>query len=60
MANKKTVETVEPMEVMEAEPTVEATDHEDFVTRKLKAINAMQKPLKAEKSASRLLRKARN
>ena len=43
-----------------AEPKVVEEQHEDFVSRKLKAINEMQKPAKAERLASRLLRKARN
>lgn len=43
------------------EPIVEEkVEHETFLERKLKAINNMQKPAKAEKLASRLLRKARN
>lgn len=37
-----------------------ATEREDFLTRKLKAVNEMQKPAKAERLANRLLRKARN
>lgn len=53
MAKEKKVESVEPIEIVEEQ-------HEDFVSRKLKAINEMQKPSKAEKLASRLLRKARN
>lgn len=52
MAKEKKVESVEPIVVEEK--------HEDFFSRKLKAINNMQKPSKAEKLASRLLRKARN
>lgn len=46
---------VEPMEEMAVEK-----QHEDFLSRKLKAINNMEKPSKAEKLANRLLRKARN
>ena len=53
MAKEKKVESVEPIETVEEK-------HEDFFSRKLKAINEMQKPSKAEKLASRLLRKARN
>lgn len=53
MAKEKKVEVDEPKEV-----TVE--EHASFVERKLKAINEMQKPEKAEKLAHRLLRKARN
>ena len=52
MAKEKKVESVEPIVVEE--------QHEDFLARKLKAINNMEKPAKAEKLASRLLRKARN
>lgn len=52
MAKDKKVESVEPMVVEE--------QHEDFLTRKLKAVNNMAKPAKAERLASRLLRKARN
>ena len=52
MAKEKKVESVEPMVVEE--------QHEDFVSRKLKAINNMQKPEQAERLAHRLLRKARN
>ena len=54
MANKKE-QPVKPVE----EKVVEE-QHEDFLSRKLKAINNMQKPAKAERLASRLLRKARN
>ena len=51
MAKEKKVESVEPKVVEE--------QHEDFISRKLKAVNNMQKPAKAEKLANRLLRKAR-
>ena len=47
-----------PIEPIEEEVIVEA--HADFVSRKLKAINMMQKPAKAQILADRLLRKARN
>ena len=47
-----------PIEPIEKEAVVEA--NEDFVARKLKAINSMQKPAKARILADRLLRKARN
>lgn len=59
MANKVKEKAVTPSE---AEVKVEVTEeaHEDFVSRKLKAINGMTKPAKAERVASRLLRKARN
>lgn len=52
--------SVEPIveEVVVEEAKVE--EHESFVDRKLKVINAMQKPLKAQRVANRLLRKARN
>ena len=53
MAKEKKVESVEPIAVVEEQ-------HEDFLSRKLKAINDMQKPAKAERLAIRLLRKARN
>lgn len=52
MAKEKKVESAEPIVVEE--------QHEDFFARKLKVINNMSKPAKAEKLASRLLRKARN
>lgn len=55
MAKEKKVESIEPIE----EEVVEKL-YEDFLTRKLKAVNNMTKPAKAEKLASRLLRKARN
>ena len=57
MANKSKAKPVEPIEEV-VEEKVEK--HDGFVERKLKAINNMQKPAKAEKLASRLLRKARN
>ena len=53
MAKEKKVEVIEPKEAI-------VEEHEDFVTRKLKAINKMEKPAQAEKLAHRLLRKARN
>lgn len=49
---------IEPIVEVKEEAIVEA--HEDFVARKLKAINNMQKPAKAQRVADRLLRKARN
>jgi len=58
MANKSKDKPVEPMVVEEA--VVEEVKYDDFLARKLKAINDMQKPAKAERLASRLLRKARN
>ncbi len=58
MANKSKDKPVEPMVVEEA--VVEEVKYDDFLARKLKAINSMEKPAKAERLASRLLRKARN
>ena len=62
MANKSKDKPVEPIEEMMVEEKVEdvKVDHEDFLERKLKAINEMSKPAKAERLANRLLRKARN
>lgn len=53
MAKEKKAESVEPIAIVEEK-------HEDFLSRKLKAVNNMEKPAKAERLASRLLRKARN
>ena len=53
MAKEKKEKSVEPIE------EVMVKEHEDYVSRKLKAINEMDKPAKAERLASRLLRKAR-
>lgn len=55
MAKEKKVESVEPIK-----EAVAVEQHEDFLSRKLKAVNNMQKPAKAERLANRLLRKARN
>lgn len=55
MAKEKKVEVTES--IVE-EKVVE--EHDTFLERKLKAINEMKKPEKAEKLAHRLLRKARN
>lgn len=55
MAKEKTEKPAEPIEEV-----VVKKQHDDFLTRKLKAVNNMTKPAKAERSASRLLRKARN
>lgn len=59
---KKT--SVEPIEEVAVEEVIEESPaeapHEDFIARKLKAINAMEKPEKAQRLANRLLRKARN
>lgn len=63
MATKKD-KSVEPIAEVTEEAVVEeaepATEHDDFMSRKLKAINNMQKPAKAQRLANRLLRKARN
>lgn len=50
-----------PVEPIEEEVVVEEVKekHPTFVERKLKAINAMENPAKAQALASRLLRKAR-
>ncbi len=52
---------VEPIEEVVVEEVVEEihADHETFVERKLKAINSMENPEKAQRLANRLLRKAR-
>lgn len=62
MAKEKKVESVEPIEVVEekVEEKAEEVKHDTFIERKLKAINNMEKPAKAERLANRLLRKARN
>lgn len=57
MSNKDKDKAVKPIK---AEAKAEPAEHEDFVSRKLKAINRMMKPAKAERVAHRLLRKARN
>ena len=59
MANKVKGKAVEPKEA-EVKEEVTVEEHEDFASRKLKAINRMTKPAKAERVAHRLLRKARN
>lgn len=53
------VEPVKEEVKVEAVEVIEAP-HEDFVSRKLKAINSMENSLKAQTLANRLLRKARN
>ena len=53
MAKEKKVEVTESI-------VEEKIKHETFLERKLKAVNEMQKPEKAERLAHRLLRKARN
>ena len=50
---------VEPIEEVKEEAVV-AEEHDDYIARKLKAINGMSKPEKAQRAANRLLRKARN
>lgn len=60
-AKSKLVEPIEEVAVEEAvEETVKEAPHDDFIARKLKAINSMEKPEKAQRLANRLLRKARN
>lgn len=60
-AKSKPVEPIEEVVVEEVvEEVVMETPHEDYIARKLKAINAMEKPEKAQRLANRLLRKARN
>lgn len=53
---------IEPIEEVMVEEEVEekAEAIDAFVERKLKAINSMTKPAKAQRLANRLLRKARN
>lgn len=53
MPIEEKVEAVE--EIKEEQPKCD-----DFLARKLKAINMMEKPAKAQRLANRLLRKARN
>ena len=62
MASKSKEKPVEPIEEAVVEEKVQEKEVkcDSFVERKLKAINNMQKPAKAERLASRLLRKARN
>lgn len=55
---KKKEEVIEPIEVVEEVAEVSANS-DAFIERKLKAINSMEKPLKAQRVANRLLRKAR-
>lgn len=60
-AKAKPAEPIEEVAVEEAveEVKVEAPKHPTFVERKLKAINSMENPAKAQTLANRLLRKAR-
>ena len=55
---KKKEEVIEPIEVVEEVAEV-SVNSDAFIERKLKAINSMEKPLKAQRVANRLLRKAR-
>ena len=50
----------QPIEPIEEVKAVEAKEHVSFVDRKLKVINEMTKPAKAQRLAHRLLMKARN
>lgn len=61
-SKSKSVEPkVEPIaEEIVAEAVTEEVPHASFIERKLKAINAMENPAKAQTLANRLLRKARN
>lgn len=56
-AKEKSVKPIE--ENIVEEIAIEEAPHESFVERKLKAINSMEKPEKAQRLANRLLRKAR-
>ena len=56
-AKEKSVKPIE--ENIVEEVVEEKAPHESFVERKLKAINSMEKPEKAQRLANRLLRKAR-
>lgn len=56
---KAKAKPVEPIEEVKEEAKVEEPKHPTFVERKLKAINTMQNPAKAQTLANRLLRKAR-
>lgn len=58
MAKAKAKPT-EPIEEVKEEVKVEEPKYPTFVERKLKAINTMQNPAKAQTLANRLLRKAR-
>ena len=59
MAKKKSEEVIEPIaeEVVEEvkEDTTDKT--EEFIARKLRAINSMENPAKAKRLADRVLRK---
>lgn len=58
-AKAKPAEPIEEVVVEAEEAKVEAPKHSTFVERKLKAINSMENPAKAQRLANRLLRKAR-
>lgn len=60
MAKGKKEPITEPIEEKVVEEVAVEQKNEPFVSRTLKAINQMQSPLKAERLANRLLRKARN
>ena len=64
MAKKKSEEVIEPIaeEVVEVEETkVDTADKtEEFIARKLRAINRMENPAKAKRLADRVLRKRGN
>lgn len=64
MAKKKSEEVIEPIaeEVVEVEETAEKTADktEEFIARKLRAINRMENPAKARRLADRVLRKRGN
>lgn len=57
----KPIEPIEEVMIEEkVEEKAEVIESDSFVERKLKAINSMTKPAKAQRLANRLLRKARN
>ena len=59
MAKKKSEEVIEPIaeEVVEAVKEDTADKTEEFIARKLRAINGMENPAKAKRLADRVLRK---
>lgn len=58
-AKAKPAEPIEEVVVEAEEVKAEMPKHPTFVERKLKAINSMENPAKAQTLANRLLRKAR-
>jgi len=62
MAKKKSEEVIEPIaeEVVEEVKDDTADKTEEFIARKLKAINRMENPAKAKRLADRVLRKRGN